>query len=253
MKFTIITPSYNQAKFLQQTIDSVVSQAGDFEIEYFILDGGSTDGSVNIIRQYTSTPKIKIIWQSKPDGGQTAALNYGLSQATGDIIAYINSDDYYLPSTFSQVLKYFNSHPKALWLAGNCVVTDPKLKWTFWLKHIWPIQYFKNCLYVFNTINQPSVFLKKELVDQVGLFDQSLHYAFDYDYWLRCLQIQLPSRIFHNFSVFRIHPDSKGNTSYHHQFDEDWAVINRYQPSKLLHTTHSLAIILVTAIYKLLK
>ena len=109
MKFSIITPSFNQAEFLEQTIKSVVSQK--VNLEYFIQDGGSTDGSVDIIKKYAEKYSF-ISWQSKKDKGQTDALNQGLKKCTGDIIAYLNSDDYYLPDALEKVEKYFESHPK---------------------------------------------------------------------------------------------------------------------------------------------
>ena len=257
MKFTIITPSYNQGQFIQETIDGVVNQVGDFDIEYHVMDGGSTDGTVKILQQTArklkNNPKIKFYWQSRKDNGQVDAINQGLAKSTGDIIAYINSDDYYLPNAFNTVATYFNSHPQSQWLVGNCRVSDPHLSWTFCLKHIWPIQYFKNALYVFNTINQPSVFLKKSLIKKVGLFDIKYHYTFDYDYWLRCLKFGLPSRIYKTLSSFRVHPQSKGNTCFKRQFDEDWLVFISHHPKSLFYFAHAMAKDFVNFIYKKLK
>ncbi|MBP9818068.1 glycosyltransferase [Candidatus Shapirobacteria bacterium] len=257
MKFSIITPSYNQARYLAQTLESVASQAGNFEIEHFIMDGGSTDNSVKVIKDYVSKykkqPHLKIYWLSRPDKGQVDALNQAIPKVTGDIVAYINSDDYYLPQAFSSVQQHFLNHPSAQWLVGNCQISDPGLSWTFWLKHLWPINYFKNALLVFNTINQPSVFLKKDLVNEIGLFDQSLHYAFDYDYWLRCNKIMSPSRLHLSLSVFRVHPQSKGNSNFSHQFDEDWLVFIKQQPNDFLYFIHALAKNFVKFIYSFLK
>jgi glycosyltransferase involved in cell wall biosynthesis len=257
VKFSIVTPSYNQGKYLQETINSVISQKGNFDIEYFVMDGGSTDNSVKILKEtekkLKNNPKIKFYWQSRKDKGQTDAVNQGLKKSTGDIFAFINSDDYYLPDAFILVAKYFNNHPKSQWLVGNCQVSEPKLSWTFWLKHLWPIQYFKKALYVFNTVNQPSVFLRKSLIDKVGPFDTNYHYAFDYDYWLRCLLFGRPHRIFKNLSVFRIHQNSKGNTNFNKQFDEDWQIFIKHHPSNLSYFAHAVAKNFVNSIYKYLK
>lgn len=236
MKFSIITPSYNQASFLEETIKSVISQKVD--LEYFIQDGGSTDGSVDIIKKYAKKYPF-ISWQSKKDKGQTDALNQCLPKCTGDIIAYINSDDYYLSNSLKKVEKYFESHPNKSWLVGDCQVSDPKLSWTFTLKHLWPININPWFLKVFNTINQPSVFLKSELMKKVGKFDKSLNFAFDYDYWLRCILVAgTPGRLRETLSVFRIQPKSKGNTLFARQFQEDYQVICRYEKNKIFCCLH---------------
>lgn len=251
MKFSIITPSYNQAEFLEQTIKSVVSQKVD--LEYFIQDGGSTDGSVDIIKKYANKYSF-ITWQSKKDKGQTDALNQCLSKCTGDIIGYINSDDYYLLDALKNVEKYFINHPEKLWLVGDCRVSDPKFSWTFSLKHLWPIELSPSYLQVFNTINQPSVFLKKDLVAKVGEFDEKLNYAFDYDYWLRCQKMSgTPGRLHTPLSVFRIQPNSKGNTGYQKQFAEDYKVIKKFTNNPVTLVLHQLGKSLTELGYRSLK
>lgn len=237
MKFSIITPSYNQANFLEQTIKSVVSQKVD--LEYFIMDGGSSDGSIEIIKKYAKKyPFIK--WQSKKDNGQVDAINQALKKCTGDIVAYINSDDYYLPNALKTVENYFKKHPENTWLVGNCKVSNPKLRWTFTIKHWMPIEKIPSLIYLFNWINQPSVFLKKELVNKVGLFNQKYHYAFDYDYWLRCLKYAKPFRLKKTLSVFRIQPNSKGNTSFNEQFEEDEKIVKKYSQNLITLYIHKL-------------
>ena len=257
MKFSIITPSFNQGVFLRETIESVISQKGDFEIEYFVIDGGSSDKSVEILKEYQeklkNNSKIKFYWQSKQDKGQADAINIGIKKATGDVFSYINSDDYYLPGTLNIVSSYFKTSRDKLWLVGNCKVSDPKLSWTFTLKHLWPIQISKNALLVFNTINQPSVFLKKSLVQKVGFFNTKLRFAFDYDYWLRCIRHSLPGRVKMNLSVFRIHNQSKGNTSFKGQFLEDMAVVKKYTTNRLIIKIHSIGKKIVEDNYKKLK
>jgi len=251
MKFSIITPSFNQAQFIEQTIKSVVSQKVD--LEYLIIDGGSTDGSLKIIQKYAQKyQSIKYI--SEKDRGQSDAINKGLSMATGDIVAYLNSDDYYLPKTLSQVEEFFLSHPNSQWLVGNCQVTDAMLNWTFFLKHLWPIQHHHLFLEVFNTINQPSVFLTRQLVAKVGKFDESLNYTMDYDYWLRCQKLAgPPQRISVPLSIFRVHPGSKGNQAFQKQFAEDYTVISRYTNNRLILALHKLGMFLTLGAYRYLK
>ena len=252
MKISIITPSFNQAEFLRETIKSVVAQNYK-NIEYLIFDGGSTDGSVEIIKKYAQKyPKI-IKWQSKKDKGQVDALNKGLKKATGDIIAYLNSDDYYLPGAFTKVVKFFQDNPNSQWLVGNCQVSNPKLKWTFAIKHLVPVDRSRAWLYLFNWINQPAVFLKKELVDRVGEFDSKYHYAFDYDYWLRCSKTSLPGRLHQNLAVFRVHSTSKGSSNYQKQFREQHQIISSYITSRLIILFHFLANCIIVKIYRFLK
>ncbi len=250
-KITIITPSFNQGRFIEQTIKSVVSQSYP-NIEYLIFDGGSTDDSLSIIKRYAKKyPFIK--WQSEKDKGQVDAINKGLKKASGDIIAYINSDDYYTSKSFQKVANFFNKNQQKNWLVGNCLVTEKKLRWTFYLKSIWPIDRHLVFLEIFNTINQPSLFLRKELVNRVGLFNEKYHYAFDYDYWLRCTKYGLPGRIKDPLSVFRIHNDSKGNTGYRKQFTEDIKIAKNFSKNPLVHFLHFIAQQLTFAFYSFLK
>ena len=237
MKLSIITPSFNQGRFLEQTIKSVVSQKGKFESEYLIFDGGSTDKSLQIIKHYASRyPTIS--YHIAKDRGQVDALNQGLKQATGDVVAYLNSDDYYLPGSFSAVANYLSAHPNKRWLVGNCRVSQKNLRWTFFLKTLWPVDRFRAALQIFNTINQPAVFLTRKLIKQIGLFNQKYHYAFDYDYWLRCSKVALPDRLHRDLAIFRIHPASKGNTAYQRQFQEDFQIIRKHTGNSLIIYLH---------------
>jgi len=252
-KISIITPSYNQAQFLEQTIKSVVDQ-GYPHLEYFIFDGGSTDGSVDIIKKYAKQyPKI-IHWVSKKDKGQVDALNQGLKKATGDIVAYINSDDYYLPHTFLTVVDYFQRHPQKQWLAGGCQISDKRLVWSFTIKHLVPYGRFRFVHHLFDWLNQPAVFLKKDLVDQVGEFDPQYHQAFDYDYWLRCLrQAGLPGRLNQDLAVFRIHPQAKGSTNFDNQFKESYKIAQKYTDNPVWLAIHAFNRWLTISLYRLIK
>src|SRR3989344_3380960 len=248
MKFSIIIPSFNQGRFIEQTIKSVLDQNYP-DLEFLVLDGGSSDDSFNIIKKYSKF----ITWRSHRDGGQVAAINEGLKKSTGDIIAYINSDDYYLPGSFQAVADYFAAHPATLWLYGNCDVTDPKLKWTFFLKKLWPVHKYPFALKIFNTINQPAVFLSKKLVNKVGKFDPKYQGAFDYDYWLRCLHCSLPAKIPQTLAVFRVHPSSFSSTTFHRQLSEDLSIIRKYTHNPLIILIHSISSLIVKLVYNLLK
>lgn len=257
MKISIVTPSYNQAQFLAQTIESVISQKGDFEIEYIIADGGSTDNSAEIIQKYdlrlreNSFPikckNVKLIWWSKKDKGQSSAINIGLKKATGDIIAYINSDDYYLDNTFTKVLSEFAKRPDSCWSTGYCRVVDDKSqeiqKYITNYKKWWLDHYSYNKLLITNFICQPATFWKREITQKCGLIDESLNYTMDYDYWLRIGRKHQPVIIKEPLACFRVYSKSKMGAGFQHALKSDLIVARRNTDNRLiifLHSTHNL-------------
>ncbi len=181
MKFSIITPSFNQGRFLERTIKSVLGQRG-VSIEYIVLDGGSTDESVSIIKRYQD--KLAY-WVSEPDGGQTAAINEGLKLVTGDIVAYINSDDFYAPDAFMTVYNIFRD-PSVNWIAGRVQVVDENGNKLYQQVPV-VCEGLVESLAWGVTIGQPGVFLRKSLFDNYGLFDEKFSYIFDTEYWIRLL------------------------------------------------------------------
>src|SRR5262247_2795633 len=118
LKLTIVTPSFNQGRFLEQAILSVLDQ-GYEPLEYIIIDGGSTDESVSIIKRYE--PKLAY-WVSEKDRGQVHAINKGLERATGEIVAFLNSDDVYLPGAFNAAISHFVDSPESNWLCGDTIM-----------------------------------------------------------------------------------------------------------------------------------
>lgn len=118
-KITIITPSLNQAFFIEETIQSVFSQGYPY-LEYLVIDGGSTDGTIDILKKYEG----RLSWISGPDSGQTNAINKGLRLATGEVVAFLNSDDLYEPGALLTVGEFFASRPEAVWLTGMCINID---------------------------------------------------------------------------------------------------------------------------------
>lgn len=267
MKFSIVTPSYNQGRFIEQTIQSVISQEGDFEIEYIIADGGSCDNSVGIIKKYDRLIKrkqypikcngIKYIWWSKKDKGQAMAINKGIFQATGDIIAYLNSDDIYISGTLEKVAKMFISNSDKAWLSGYCKIIDEKgceiQKPIKHYKNWWLKRYSYSKLCITNFIAQPATFWKRSIHDKIGYFDENLHFAMDYDFWLRCANrynpIMLPSEI----SCFRIHTLSKGGRGFSKQFDEDLNIVSEHSNIKYLVAVHQIHNRLIKYIYAFIK
>lgn len=199
-KFSIVTPSYNQCGYISETIHSVLSQVGDFEIEYFVMDGGSTDGSVEIIQSYADKVKnkdwpiqckeISMHWISQRDKGQSDAINKGLRQSTGDIISYINSDDLYHPGAFARVIKAFCRYPTADFIYGDGEVIDEvgNLQWE-WLSRPYNHRVMTSYHFLWNDftnyILQQATFWRRGVMDKIGYFDDSFHYAMDLEYWIR--------------------------------------------------------------------
>jgi glycosyltransferase involved in cell wall biosynthesis len=177
-KISIITPSYQQADFLEQTITSVIEQEYPY-LEYLVVDGGSTDGSVDLIKKYES--KIDW-WVSEKDQGQADAINKGLQKATGDIIGWINSDDYYLPGTFKSVVKVFAKNPQVGLVYGDVLAVDGSDKAINIMQYQpWDV----SDLLQFRMIGQSSVFFRRSTLEKSGLLGQQYHYLLDHHLWLR--------------------------------------------------------------------
>jgi glycosyltransferase involved in cell wall biosynthesis len=205
-KLTVITPSFNQGAFIERTIRSVLDQGYD-NLEYLIVDGGSTDETVEIIKRYDDRIAW---WVSESDDGQTDALNKGLRRATGDIVAYINSDDYYLPGAFDHVIAAFERRPDARWVVGACrfVNADDSLRnvWTPQLptqrRHWWMLNPWG--------VPQPSSFWRRELFAELGPFREDMHYVFDTEHALRCAYAgHMPALIDAELAVRVIHEEAK--------------------------------------------
>ena len=201
-RITIVTPSYNQGQFLEETIRSVLLQ-GYPHLEYIVVDGGSTDNSVEIIRKYE---KFIAWWVSEKDQGQSHALNKGFARATGSIYAYINSDDLYLPGALYTMAKaLMDGQTWAVGqveylLDGKRAGSVPQLPGRNF------IDWFVTC-----PVSQPGSFWSSDLHRAAGAFRENLHYFFDYEFWLRCRFTKnvFPSTVDQSIALYRIHPHSK--------------------------------------------
>ncbi len=252
LTFSIIIPSYNQGSFIAQTIDSILNQSFK-NVEVLVIDGGSTDNTIEVLKRYGN----RIFWLSEKDRGQTHAINKGLALAKGTIIAYLNSDDYYLEKTLAIVAECFTSKQSALWITGDYVIVDEEGnkvqnaigKYKYYFRNILSF----NLLTVLNPIIQPSTFLSKALVDQIGPFNEELRYTMDYEYWLKAIKIQHPILVKERLSVFRIHKKSKGGSQYRKQFEEELVVAGKFQKSGFLLFLHQLHNKIIYIVYSVIK
>ena len=178
-RISIVTPSFNQAPFLERTIKSVLDQ--DYEnLEYIIIDGGSSDGSVDIIRKYSNRLAY---WVSEPDRGQPDAINKGLRRATGDWLAWQNSDDVYYPGSFAGLARAAVEHPRAHLITGNMAAIDPEDKRLRVHRYVRPTYGAIRAEGMILT-NQ-AAFWRKSVHDSIGYVNESLTCAFDYEWFLR--------------------------------------------------------------------
>ena len=177
---TVVTPSLNHGRFIRETIESVLTQSYS-RIEYLVVDGGSTDETVDVLRSYGT----RLAWTSEPDGGQTQAINKGWRRARGTILAYLNSDDTYLPGAVETAVRAFDGCPEAGAVYGEGYHVDEAGR---------PIERYPTEPFTMARlaetcfICQPTVFLRRSVVEGLGYLDESRRYCMDYDLWIRVAQ-----------------------------------------------------------------
>ena len=248
--FAIVTPSYNQAQYIGETIESVLFQEGDFAIDYFVADGGSVDGSVELIRRYADQvasgdgparcAKVSMTWISEPDQGQSEAINKGLRRATGDIVSYINSDDLYSPGAFQRVADEFAAHREVDFVHGDGDVIDRagRLQWE-WLSRPYDYSVLTTYHFLWNAISnyilQPATFWRRAVLDRIGYLDESFHYAMDLEYWVRAGQAGLKFRhIPVKLAKLRDMPGTKSQSSPTVFWQDQLEIYRRHRGSSAL-------------------
>ncbi len=213
MRLTVVTPSYNGSAFIERTIESVLSQRGEFDLEYLVVDGGSDDGTLDILRRYEG----RLRWVSEPDRGQSDAINKGFAMARGDVLAWLNADDVYAPGALAAVVRTFRE-TSARWCFGECAIIDETdrpirralSRYKSWVSR----RYSRRRLVGRNFIPQPAVFFRRDLLDEAGPLDESLRYAMDYDLWLRFGCLAEPVFISRRLAGFRWHQGSVTGAGY---------------------------------------
>lgn len=209
-KISIVTPSFNQAEYIEATIKSVLDQKYP-NLEYIIIDGGSTDGSDKIIKRYEHALTY---WVSEPDRGQTHAINKGLARATGDILAYLNSDDIYLEGALFDVADFASKHEDIDLIHGKCAIIDrygarvdvrsASIQSYLEILDLWRVWWNKR------NFVQPEVFWTRRIMNKVGAFNEDLFWVMDYDYWLRIIYAGgKVGSIDREVSGFRLQPNQK--------------------------------------------
>lgn len=176
-RISIITPSLNQGKFIRRTIESVLSQDAE-GLEYSVMDGGSADETVSILKEYGD----KFFWVSEKDGGHSDAINKGILRSTAPVIGWLNSDDIYYPGALKTVLSLFDAHPEADVIYGDACHIDAEDKILEpYPTERWSMARLKETCF----ISQPAAFIRRAVIERHGLLDTTLRYCMDYEYWLR--------------------------------------------------------------------
>lgn len=176
-RITVITPSYNHARFLKQCINSVLEQ-GWSNLQHLVLDGGSTDHTLDILRGYGD----RIVWKSQPDRGQAHAVNTGLRIADGDFVGWLNSDDYYLPGAFTRAIECFERNPGAAMVYGRALMVNGR---GATMREYPTFRFTRDDLRRKCHVCQPAVFVRRSVLEGVGLLNEGLDICLDYDWWLR--------------------------------------------------------------------
>jgi len=214
-RISIVTPSYNQARFLESTLKSILDQNYK-NLEYIVMDGGSTDGSVEILKKYSDRLTY---WESAPDKGQADAIYRGFKRATGEILCWVNSDDLLLPGSLEIVGDWFSKNPKEEWVVGGSILIDSNgspilsrrrrlIECDLGLKVTFKRLLFHNC----GGFRQPGTFWKRNAFFACGGFDTGLRFCFDYDLYFKLAKRKSSGRISSFLAAFRFHPDSKTST-----------------------------------------
>lgn len=236
---SIITPSFNQAKFLEETILSVLNQTYK-NIEYFVMDGGSTDGSIDIIKKYDSQINY---WQSKADKGQADAINQAFDRSKGKIIAFLNSDDLLMPTAVESAVRCFEVNPNIGFVHGKCATIDEtgtelrepegesvSLEWAI-DKGMLP------------RVFQPACFFNRSRIERSYFLDSSLQYTFDYDLILYLLKESFSFFINKQFASYRIHEEAKSQNvkdAFQEKLQVQLRYMNKTSPKWIFRKAKSL-------------
>ena len=222
-KISLVTPSLNQGRFIRATLESVLSQ-GYPDLDYGVQDGGSTDGTLAVLREF----EARVPFVSGKDAGQADAINRGLARATGEVLGYLNSDDVLLPGALAAVGETFASDPDLVFVWGRASYLDEAGNAVSpYLVRPDAIERLADACF----IAQPAAFFRRKVWEEIGLFDESLHHTMDYDYWLRIAARYPASRtrfLDRELAGCRVHADAKTVAGWSRALDEIFALVKRH-------------------------
>ncbi len=216
-RISIVTPSLNQGRYLAECIESVRAQ--DYRaIEHIVIDGGSTDGSVAVLERHA--PSLHF-WCSEPDAGQSAAINKGLRLATGDLVAWLNADDFLLPGALNAVAAAYARDDEAPFHFGNGLRVDERgVRKSEFFPRV-PVQFNRAALvYGLNYVLQPSTFIARRCLERAGLLDESLKWGMDTDLWIRLSALGMPCFVNGLLAASREYPATKTATGLFERVEE---------------------------------
>ena len=219
MKVSVIIPSYNQGQFIEATLLSILNKQ-DVEKEIIVMDGGSTDNTVDIIKRYEEHLSF---WVSEKDNGQSHALNKGFARATGDIVCWLNSDDLFIDYALEKVVQFFKTHKEKQFVQGQVINFSSKGEVIIPVAKIDDVDMIKRVAF-----HQPGVFWKREIMETTGYIDESLYYCMDYDLWMRFYFSFKMGIINEPLAKFRIHNSSKTNDNPFKMYLEYRKIVCRF-------------------------
>jgi len=238
---SIVIPSLNKVRFIGKTLDSVLAQ--DYpNFEVIIMDGGSGDGTLEVIRKYARKyPKI-IRYESKKDKGQWDAINKGFEKAKGEILAYLNADDVYEKGAFRKVVQAYRKNPDALWFAGRGKVINEEGKeiasWSTRYKNLLLAINRYSLLLMVNYLMQPSVFITRKAWQKFGPFLGTGRIILEYDLWLKIGQSQMPKVIDGSLAGFRLTKDNLSSSSYLQILPQEFQLLRKYTSNPFILAIH---------------
>ncbi|HJY98730.1 MAG TPA: glycosyltransferase family 2 protein [Patescibacteria group bacterium] len=246
-KISVIIPSFNKAKYIDQTLKSIFDQKYN-NLEVIVQDGGSTDGTLETIKKYARKYPKNVKWESGKDKGQLAAINKGFRNSNGDILTYINADDLYERGAFEEVAKHYLLNPEVLWLAGRGGVIDlnggkiavfaTRYKNFLLRLNSYPL------ILMTNYFMQPSVFIARSAYKKYGPFTGTGDFVMEYNLWLKLGRVQMPQVVNKDLSMFRIGPENITSLQTTRILKEDEKIAKKYTGNWLilaLHKIHNLA------------
>jgi glycosyltransferase involved in cell wall biosynthesis len=218
VSFSILTPCLNASATIGETLESVHRQSVE-ALEHIVVDGGSTDGTVDLLREAPG-----VTWVSEPDRGLSDAMNKGLRMATGDVVGWLNADDVYLSGALGRIAAAFEARPDALWATGPCLIIDgdgEEIRQRVTRYKAFLLRRWSYGLHLTqNFVAAPSTFIRRSAFDRVGGFDERFRYSMDYDLWLRLGRLSAPIVIEEPLACFRMVEGTLSMSGFERQFEE---------------------------------